>query len=120
MKRAGIDQPVKLIPELCKFTGLTENEKANFRFMAVRGSFKVPWNPIVYLILFQNVGNFTRSDPPKRVQMLRAFGKNLLEKKEVVVSGKLFEILPPHLWVILPSLLSTEPLLLHTPLLLVS
>lgn len=35
MKKMGIEHPVKLVPELCKFTGLTDKEKANFRLMAV-------------------------------------------------------------------------------------
>jgi aubergine-like protein len=35
-RRGGIEGPVLLVPELCNMTGLTDEQRANFKLMQVR------------------------------------------------------------------------------------
>ena len=34
-QRRGFDQPIILVPELCNMTGLSDDQRANFKLMAV-------------------------------------------------------------------------------------
>ena len=57
-KRDGPSGPVKLIPELCFMTGLSDEQRADFDLMKA-------------------MGDYTRQDPPKRVQTLMGLSKRM-------------------------------------------
>ena len=59
-KRAGITEPVKLIPELCLMTGLTDRQRNDFRLM-------------------QELSAQLRMDPQQRLTTIRGFGKKMLK-----------------------------------------
>lgn len=58
--RAGRTDPVLLVPELCRTTGLTDSMRSNFQMMKI-------------------MGEYTRMDPTKRVERLKAFSKRINE-----------------------------------------
>ena len=59
-KRAGITEPVKLIPELCLMTGLTDRQRNDFRLM-------------------QELSAQLRMDPQQRLTTIRGFGQKMLK-----------------------------------------
>ena len=59
-KRAGITEPVKLIPELCLMTGLTDRQRNDFRLM-------------------QELSAQLRMDPQQRLTTIRGFGTKMLK-----------------------------------------
>lgn len=60
----GADQqPVILIPELCNMTGLSDDQRANFKLMKA-------------------LGEYTRPEPPKRVRTLNTFAKRMTTTAE--------------------------------------
>ena len=59
-KRAGQTDPVKLIPELCLMTGLTDRQRNDFRLM-------------------QELSAQLRMDPQQRLTTIRGFGKKMLK-----------------------------------------
>jgi aubergine-like protein len=66
-KRAGITEPVKLIPELCLMTGLTDRQRNDFRLM-------------------QELSAQLRMDPQQRLTTIRGFGQKMLKAdKDAVV-----------------------------------
>lgn len=63
--RAGMSELVYLVPELCRLTGLTDEQRANFRFM-------------------QDFAKYTRLGPKERIDKLEGFSKRLLENPKAV------------------------------------
>jgi len=63
-QRTGATGPIYLIPELCNMTGLSDEQRANFKLM-------------------QDMGAFTRQDPVKRSQVLKKFAERLNTQPEV-------------------------------------
>ena len=63
-QRAGNTGPIYLVPELCNMTGLSDEQRANFKLM-------------------QDMGAFTRQDPVKRTQVLKKFAERLNTQPEV-------------------------------------
>merc|ERR1719323_301032 len=57
-QRAGNTGPIYLVPELCNMTGLSDEQRANFKLMS-------------------DMGQFTRQDPVKRTQVLKKFSERL-------------------------------------------
>lgn len=53
-------RPVKLIPELCYMTGLTDRERASFKLMS-------------------DLGQYTRADPQKRTENLMQFARRIAQ-----------------------------------------
>ena len=69
-KRAGITEPVKLIPELCLMTGLTDRQRNDFRLM-------------------QELSAQLRMDPQQRLTTIRGFGQKMMKAdKETQVLQK--------------------------------
>lgn len=64
-RRAGQDEYVYLVPELCRMTGLTEEMRGNFSLM-------------------RDLGEYTRINPPVRIKRLENFNHRL--QKEPAVS----------------------------------
>lgn len=63
--RAGMSELVYLVPELCRMTGLTDAQRANFRLM-------------------QEFAKHTKLGPTQRIQRLQNFSQRLSSKPEVV------------------------------------
>jgi len=63
-QRAGNTGPIYLVPELCNMTGLSDEQRANFKLMA-------------------DMGQFTRQDPVKRTQVLKKFSERLATNPKV-------------------------------------
>ena len=63
-QRGGNTGPIYLVPELCNMTGLSDEQRANFKLM-------------------QDMGAFTRQDPVKRTQVLKKFAERLNTQPEV-------------------------------------
>ncbi|XP_033236349.1 protein aubergine-like [Drosophila pseudoobscura] len=61
--RGGTDQLIMLVPELARATGMTDAMRANFQFMKA-------------------MSEFTRLNPDRRIERLRAFNKRLQSSKE--------------------------------------
>ena len=59
-KRAGMTEPIKLIPELCLMTGLTDRQRNDFRLM-------------------QELSAQLRMDPQQRLTTIRGFGQKMLK-----------------------------------------
>ena len=58
MKRAGIETPVMLIPELCNMTGLTDDQRADFKLMKAFTTASAP-------------------TPPERIKSLQRFAERV-------------------------------------------
>jgi len=63
-QRSGNTGPIYLVPELCNMTGLSDEQRANFKLM-------------------QDMGAFTRQDPVKRTQTLKKFSERLNNNPQV-------------------------------------
>ena len=63
-ERSGNTGPIYLVPELCNMTGLSDEQRANFKLM-------------------QDMGAFTRQDPVKRTQTLKKFSERLSTNPQV-------------------------------------
>lgn len=63
--RAGMSELCYIVPELCRMTGLTDAQRANFRFM-------------------QDFAQHTRLGPTQRMQKLVHFSRRLLENPQAV------------------------------------
>ncbi|KAK5647282.1 hypothetical protein RI129_002174 [Pyrocoelia pectoralis] len=63
--RAGMAEIIHLVPELCRMTGLTDSQRANFQLMRA-------------------LADHTRVGPGPRIQKLLAFSRRLREKPEIV------------------------------------
>ena len=63
--RAGMAEKVYLVPELCRMTGLTEGQRANFHLM-------------------RDLSSYTRVGPAARVDKLLKFCRRLQSNKEVM------------------------------------
>jgi len=63
-RKWGRTDPVYLIPEICNMTGLSDDQRANFKLMAA-------------------VGEYTRPTPPQRLEKLRQFSQAIQKKVEI-------------------------------------
>lgn len=63
--RAGMAETIYLVPELCRMTGLTDQQKSNFQLM-------------------KSVAEYTRITPGVRIQKLMDFSKRLNQNPEVM------------------------------------
>ena len=63
-RRGGNDGPVFLVPELCFMTGLTDEQRANFRLMKA-------------------MAEYTRQTPDKRVETLNNFSQRINNNPEI-------------------------------------
>ena len=62
--RRGIEGPVYLVPETCYMTGLSDDQRNNFKLM-------------------RSVGDITRQTPPKRIDSLLKFAKSVSDKASI-------------------------------------
>lgn len=62
--RAGQEGPVYLVPETCNMTGLSDEQRANFKLMKA-------------------LGEYTRQAPPERLKSLEIFSKRIQETPEI-------------------------------------
>ena len=62
--RAGQEGPIYLVPETCNMTGLSDEQRANFKLMKA-------------------LGEYTRQAPPERIKSLRVFSRRIQETGEI-------------------------------------
>ena len=63
-RRAGITEPIKLVPELCHMTGLSDEQRADFKLMKA-------------------VSGVTLADPKNRVLQLNKFAKRVTDNPKI-------------------------------------
>merc|ERR1719192_275314 len=63
-ERSGQTGPVYLVPELCNMTGLSDDQRANFKLM-------------------KDLGSYTRQDPKKRMETLMKFSQRIHSQPEI-------------------------------------
>lgn len=71
--RAGMAETIYLVPELCRMTGLTDAQRANFHLMRA-------------------LAEHTRVGPGPRINKLMAFSRRLREKPEIVQELKQWDL----------------------------
>ena len=97
-QRRGNDQPIILVPEFCNMTGLSEEQRANFKLMQVtqpkKKCFYLYWIGLElcwyvdifltkYLLCFQALGEYTRTVPEKRVEALLKYANRMNKEPKV-------------------------------------
>lgn len=70
-RRAGQEGPVYLVPEICYMTGLSDEQRANFKLMKA-------------------VGDYTRQAPEPRLATLMKFSKRMQDSKKIMDDFKLY------------------------------
>jgi len=73
MKRSGMNDPIPLVPELCNMTGMSDDQRADFKLMKA-------------------VSGVTLAAPPKRVESLRKFSKRLADKQSITDEFKSWDL----------------------------
>jgi len=70
-RRAGQEGPIYLVPEICYMTGLSDEQRANFKLMKA-------------------VGDYTRQAPEPRLTTLMKFSKRMQDNKAIMDEFKMY------------------------------
>lgn len=82
-RRRGDMQAVKIIPEFTQMTGLTDEQRANFKMTQVNDQLK-PFNHLsIEGCALQALSAYTRMVPSKRIEALQKFARRMTTVPEV-------------------------------------